>query len=60
MAWGARDRREADREIRAFTRDWTARDDRIASLSYFGTFAAYFFTLWLAVQAWPSGGSWCR
>jgi hypothetical protein len=46
-------RREADREIRAFTRDWTARDDRIASLSYFGTFAAYFFTLWLAVQAWP-------
>jgi omega-6 fatty acid desaturase (delta-12 desaturase) len=46
-------RREADREIRAFTRDWTARDDRIASLSYFGTFAAYFFTLWLTVQAWP-------
>jgi hypothetical protein len=46
-------RREADREIRAFTRDWTARDDRIASLSYFGTFAVYFFTLWLAVQAWP-------
>jgi omega-6 fatty acid desaturase (delta-12 desaturase) len=47
-------RREADREIRAFTRDWTARDDRIASLSYFGTFAVYFFTLWLAVQAWPT------
>jgi hypothetical protein len=42
-----------DREIRAFTRDWTARDDRIASLSYFGTFAVYFFTLWLTVQAWP-------
>jgi omega-6 fatty acid desaturase (delta-12 desaturase) len=49
-------RREADREIRAFTRDWTARDDRIASLSYFGTFAVYFFTLWLTVQAWPTGG----
>jgi acyl-lipid omega-6 desaturase (Delta-12 desaturase) len=46
-------RREADREIRAFTRDWTDRDDRIASLSYFGTFAVYFLTLWLAVQAWP-------
>jgi omega-6 fatty acid desaturase (delta-12 desaturase) len=46
-------RREADREIRAFTRDWTDRDDRIASLSYFGTFAFYFFTLWLTVQAWP-------
>jgi len=46
-------RAEADREIRAFTRDWTRRDDRLASLSYFGTFAAYLVTLWLAVQAWP-------
>ena len=46
-------RREADREIRAFTRDWTTRDDRIASASYFGTFAVYFLTLWLAVHAWP-------
>lgn len=47
-------RREAEREIRAFTRDWTSRDDRIASASYFGTFAVYFFTLWLALQAWPT------
>jgi omega-6 fatty acid desaturase (delta-12 desaturase) len=46
-------RREAEREIRAFTRDWTDRDDRIAAASYFGTFAVYFLTLWLAVQAWP-------
>lgn len=46
-------RKEAEREIRYFTRDWTKRDDRIASLSYFGTFAFYFFTLWLTVQAWP-------
>mgnify|MGYP001052652070 FL=1 len=46
-------RKEADREIRAFTRDWTDRDDRIAAISYFGTFAVYFLTLWLAVQAWP-------
>ena len=46
-------RKEAEREIRRFTRDWTARDNRLASLSYFGTFAAYFLTLWLAVQAWP-------
>jgi len=44
---------EAEREIRHFTRNWTKRDDRIASVSYLGTFAAYFFTLWLAVQAWP-------
>ncbi|MEM9522911.1 MAG: fatty acid desaturase [Pseudomonadota bacterium] len=44
---------EAERELRAFTRDWTKRDDRLACLSYFGTFAAYFLTLWLAVQAWP-------
>jgi omega-6 fatty acid desaturase (delta-12 desaturase) len=46
-------RKEAEREIRAFTRDWTARDDRIAWGSFLGTFAAYFVTLWLAVQAWP-------
>lgn len=45
-------RKEAEREIRRFTRDWCKRDDRIASLSYFGTFAVYFFTFWLAVQAW--------
>jgi omega-6 fatty acid desaturase (delta-12 desaturase) len=46
-------RADAEREIRRFTRDWAKRDDRLASLSYFGTFAAYFFTLWLTVQAWP-------
>ncbi|MEQ8367931.1 MAG: fatty acid desaturase [Roseicyclus sp.] len=46
-------RAEAEREIRAFTRRWTARDDRIAWASYVGTFAVYFLTLWLAVQAWP-------
>ncbi|MBF9059077.1 fatty acid desaturase [Rhodobacterales bacterium HKCCSP123] len=46
-------RAEAEREIRAFTRNWTARDDRIAWLSYVATFAAYFVTLWLALQAWP-------
>lgn len=46
-------RAEAEREIRAFIRNWTARDDRLAAASYFGTFAVYFLTLWLAVQAWP-------
>ncbi len=47
-------RREAEREIRAFTRDWTNRDDRIALVSYFGTFVVYFLTLYLAVLAWPN------
>jgi len=46
-------RAEAEREIRAFTRQWTRRDDRLASLSFGATFVAYFFTLWLAIQAWP-------
>lgn len=46
-------RAEAEREIRRFTRDWTKRDDRLAALSYFGTYAGYFFTLWLTIQAWP-------
>ncbi|MBC6438542.1 MAG: fatty acid desaturase [Rhodobacteraceae bacterium] len=45
---------EAEREIRAFTRDWVHRDDRIALASYFGTFAVYFLTLTLAAMAWPN------
>lgn len=47
-------RRQAEREIRRFTRDYSQRDNRIAALSFFGTFATYFFTLWLAIQAWPN------
>ncbi|MEJ6395489.1 fatty acid desaturase [Gymnodinialimonas sp. 2305UL16-5] len=46
-------RKEAERELRRFTRSWTKRDNRLASLSFFGSFAAYFFTLWLTVLAWP-------
>ncbi len=46
-------RKEAEREIRRFTRDWTTRDNQLASLSYFGTLTGYFLTLWLAIQAWP-------
>lgn len=38
-------------EIKTFTQDWCDKDDRIASLSYFGTFAVYFLTLWLAIEA---------
>jgi omega-6 fatty acid desaturase (delta-12 desaturase) len=47
-------RKEAEREIRAFTRDWTARDDRLAVISYGGTFAFYFMTLWLTISLWPN------
>ncbi|WP_439140345.1 fatty acid desaturase, partial [Roseicyclus sp.] len=43
-------RAEALREIRAFTRDWTGRDDRLAALSFAITFLLYFATFWLAVQ----------
>lgn len=45
-------RQEAEREIRRFTRDWTKRDDRLASLSYFATFLVYFATLALALTVW--------
>ena len=48
-------RAEAEREIRAFVRGWTARDDRLAALSYGATFAVYVLTLWLAVASWPNG-----
>lgn len=50
-------RQDAEREIRRFTRDWTKRDDRLASLSYFGTFVVFFLTLGLALWAWPQGGA---
>ncbi len=46
-------RREAEREIRRFTRAWTTRDDRMAAVSYFGTFAVYFGSLALALFGWP-------
>lgn len=36
--------------IREFTRQYCERDNRLASVSYFGTFAAYFATLYLALQ----------
>lgn len=47
-------RAEAEREIRAFTRQWTARDDRLAAISYGASFAVYGLTLALAVLAWPT------
>ncbi|MBF9031029.1 fatty acid desaturase [Rhodobacterales bacterium HKCCE3408] len=47
-------RRQAEREIRLFTRDWSVKDDRLALISWTGTLAAYFATLWLAVMAWPN------
>ena len=33
-----------DKGIREFTRAYCDRDDRLAALSYFGTFAVYFST----------------
>jgi len=46
-------RQDAEREIRRFTRDWTKRDDRLATVSYVATFAVYALSLWLAFQVWP-------
>ena len=40
-----------DETIRDFTRRYCDRDDRIAAASYFGTFAVYFGTLWLALES---------
>jgi len=37
-------------DIRAFTNRYCERNDAIASLSYFGTFAVYFLTLGLAIS----------
>lgn len=41
--------------IREFTRQYCERDNRLASISYFGTFAFYFLTLYLAIQFY---GTW--
>ncbi|MEM6610280.1 MAG: fatty acid desaturase [Pseudomonadota bacterium] len=46
-------RRQAEREIRKFTRNWSKKDDSLAAISYFGSFVVYFATLILAVVAWP-------
>jgi len=37
-------------DLRAHTRRYCERDNRLASLSFFGTFAIYFLSLWLAVE----------
>ncbi|MCM2561225.1 fatty acid desaturase [Lutimaribacter sp. EGI FJ00015] len=42
------------KQIRAFTHDYTDKDNRLAALSYFGTFAVYFAAL--AVGAWAWAG----
>ena len=38
-------------DIRDFLKSYTVKDDRIALVSYLGTFAAFFLTLYLSVQA---------
>lgn len=37
-------------DLRAYTRDYCDKDNRLASISYFGTFAVYFLSLWLAIH----------
>ncbi|WP_146346980.1 fatty acid desaturase [Falsiphaeobacter marinintestinus] len=36
-------------DLRAYTRQYAKQDNRLASLSFFGTFAVYFTTLYLAI-----------
>jgi len=52
----------SDMDLRAYTRQYTQKDNRLAALSYFGTFAVYFTTLYLAISyshlwfvMWPAG-----
>jgi omega-6 fatty acid desaturase (delta-12 desaturase) len=43
-------------DLRTYTRQYTQKDNRLASLSYFGTFAVYFASLAIAiayVELWP-------
>lgn len=43
-------------DFRAYTRQFSQKDNRLAVLSYLGTFAVYFGSLWLAisfVHVWP-------
>ncbi len=49
-------------DLRAYTRQYTEKDNRLAALSYFGTFAVYFAALYLAISCshlwyvmWPAG-----
>lgn len=40
--------------LRRATEAYCKTDNWLASLSYFGTFAVYFLTLWAAIAAWPT------
>ena len=49
-------------DLKAHTRAYCEKDNRLAAVSYFGTFAVYFLSLWLAVKysgqwyaMWPFG-----
>ncbi len=49
-------------DLRTYTRRYCHKDNRLAALSYFGTFAVYFLSLWLAIKLsgqwylmWPAG-----
>ncbi|MCP3970514.1 MAG: fatty acid desaturase [Rhodobacteraceae bacterium] len=45
-------------EIREYLKSYTVKDNRIASLSYFGTFAVFFTALWAAVTLVEAGYWW--
>ena len=45
-------------DIRDYLKTYTTKDNRIAAVSYFGTFAAFFLALYLGVQAAGALGWW--
>jgi omega-6 fatty acid desaturase (delta-12 desaturase) len=52
----------SDMDLRAYTRQYTKKDNRLAALNYFGTFVVYFTSLYLAITysnlwfvMWPAG-----
>ena len=42
------------REIRVFTREYSTKDDRLAALSYLGTYAVFFAAIAGAALSWPA------
>lgn len=48
----------ASNDIRRYLKDFTRKDNRIASLSYFGTYGVFFLSLWLAAEIVTAGYWW--
>jgi len=45
-------------DIRSYLKPYTEKDDRLAALSYFGTFAVFLATLYLAIRLVQAGQGW--